>query len=108
MPRYCTKYVEIEAIRWDGSVFSADEIEKWSGGATACRLDTSSLQASLYVATLEGEMRANPGDYIICGLRGEYYPCKPDVFDMKYQLIAKDDNGPEGERVPVDGEVPPT
>lgn len=39
------------------------------------------------IKTLEGEMLASDGDYIIKGLRGEFYPCKPDVFHKKYELI---------------------
>lgn len=37
--------------------------------------------------TLEGDMRANIGDFIIKGLKGEFYPCKPEIFHMKYELI---------------------
>ena len=40
----------------------------------------------LTIRTLEGTMRANPWDWIICGVRGEYYPCKPDIFDATYEL----------------------
>ncbi len=39
----------------------------------------------LIIKTLEGDMVASTGDYIIRGLRGEYYPCKPDVFHAKYE-----------------------
>ena len=39
----------------------------------------------LIIKTLEGDMVASTGDYIIRGLRGEYYPCKPDVFQKKYE-----------------------
>lgn len=41
----------------------------------------------LVVRTLEGEMRAEAADYIICGIKGELYPCKPDVFDATYEVI---------------------
>ena len=41
----------------------------------------------LTVATLEGMMRANPGDWIIRGIQGEYYPCKPDIFDATYESV---------------------
>ena len=37
-----------------------------------------------YVDTLEGPLRVSPGDWIITGVRGEHYPCKPDVFQMTY------------------------
>ena len=46
-----------------------------------------SFDGDLYLITLEGEMKASFGDYIIKGLRGEFYPCKPDVFAKMYELI---------------------
>ena len=42
---------------------------------------------NVVIPTLEGNMNASIGDYIIKGLRGEFYPCKPDVFEKKYELI---------------------
>jgi hypothetical protein len=41
-----------------------------------------------YVATLEGIMRANLGDWIIRGVAGELYPCKPDIFAVTYERVA--------------------
>lgn len=38
----------------------------------------------IVIPTLEGNMLGNPGDYIIMGIKGEYYPCKPDIFEMTY------------------------
>jgi len=40
--------------------------------------------APIFISTLEGEMRADPGDWIITGVNGERYPCKPDVFAKTY------------------------
>lgn len=40
---------------------------------------------ALLIGTLEGAMRADPGDWIICGVKGELYPCKPDVFAATYE-----------------------
>jgi hypothetical protein len=37
------------------------------------------------IQTLEGEMRADPGDWIITGVKGETYPCKPDIFEATYE-----------------------
>ena len=42
---------------------------------------------SVTVATLEGPMRADEGDWIIQGVKGEFYPCKPDVFDLTYEPV---------------------
>lgn len=41
----------------------------------------------MIIHTLEGDMKANVGDYIITGLRGEKYPCKPDIFEKSYELV---------------------
>ena len=40
-----------------------------------------------YIKTLEGPHRISPGDYIIKGIRGEYYPCKPDIFEATYEEV---------------------
>lgn len=45
---------------------------------------------SLLIDTLEGEMRASLGDYVIRGVKGEFYPCKPDIFEMSYELHTDD------------------
>lgn len=42
------------------------------------------------IHTLEGDMLASPGDFIITGLRGEQYPCKPDVFRKTYEPVSSD------------------
>jgi len=49
-------------------------VTKWSGGG-------------LKIETLEGVMMANPGDYVICGVRGELYPCKPEIFEATYEPV---------------------
>ena len=43
------------------------------------------------IQTLEGPLRAAPRDWIITGIRGEQYPCKPDVFERTYQRVADDE-----------------
>ncbi len=48
------------------------------------------LTEPLTVQTLEGDMHANPGDWLIKGTEGEYYPCKDSVFRRKYEPIDKD------------------
>lgn len=44
------------------------------------------------IGTLEGVIHANPGDYIITGIRGELYPCKPDIFEATYELVKESDS----------------
>lgn len=43
----------------------------------------------IYIKTLEGEMRAVCGDWIIRGVKGEFYPCKPDIFDQTYEPVTE-------------------
>jgi len=45
------------------------------------------LRAVPYIATLEGKMKISPGDYIITGIKGERYPCKPDIFEATYEAV---------------------
>lgn len=80
MARYKTKPCEIEAIQWTGK--NIIEILDWGQGKILWN-DVDDL----FIDTLEGRMKANINDYIIKGLRGEYYPCKPDVFNKKYEAI---------------------
>ena len=42
---------------------------------------------TITIPTLEGDMTAQPGDYIIKGIAGEFYPCKPDIFEATYELV---------------------
>ena len=43
------------------------------------------------IETLEGTMWAQPGDWIIKGVQGEFYPCKPDIFEATYEIVKEDD-----------------
>lgn len=92
--RYKTKPVEIEAIRWTG--LNLEEIKQFVGESleydiwdTAWEVGKGRPHMCMKIHTLEGDMYASVGDYIIKGLRGEFYPCKPDVFEKKYEVIAE-------------------
>lgn len=80
------KPVEIEAMQFGGTLESANRVLAWIGahGADASRTDRSNPEAGLLIKTLEGEMLASPGDYVIRGVKGEFYPCKPDIFAATY------------------------
>lgn len=67
----------------DGSVASADAIEEWSKSTAAFMNMRGKLQ--LEVDTLEGPLFANPMDWIIRGVKGEFYPCNPDIFEATYE-----------------------
>jgi len=85
--RYRKKPVVIEAMQWDGSKKSFQDI------ITTMDCDDISIIwdgrkiAHLFVDTLEGGHRASKGDYIIKGVKGEFYPCKPDIFEMTYEKV---------------------
>ncbi len=76
--KYRKKPVVIEAIQFTGNF---DEIEKFVGG------DAEFRDGKLLVATLEGPLWASPYDWIIKGIKGEFYPCKPDIFEATYELV---------------------
>ena len=88
MSNYRKKPVVIEAFKWTGDinqtedpVWICEEIMKgavWLGAGADNRM---------FIRTLEGTMRADVGDYIIRGVKGEIYPCKPDIFEMTYELV---------------------
>jgi hypothetical protein len=81
------KPVRIEAEQFDGSVCSADAIEFWSKGACVPQLAEDFTTMVLDIKTLEGTMRALPGDFVIRGVKGEFYPCKADIFHATYEYV---------------------
>jgi len=91
MPKFRKKPVIIEAMQFDGTAPSAAEVTKFAGGlATMKRIRDEFGDArdyDLVIPTLEGDLTASPGDWIIKGIRGEYYPCKPDIFQATYDLV---------------------
>lgn len=86
MPKFRKKPVEVEAVQWDGTDTVLDLIERWAGAAPGPEdVGVAVSMGDLFVGTLEGEMRASPGDWIIRGVAGEIYPCKPDIFAKTYE-----------------------
>ena len=81
--RFRKKPVVIDAVEWDGSDEAHDQVEMWAADTDCCL----ALQSGcLFIDTLEGEMRADRGDWIIRGVKGEIYPCKPDIFEATYEI----------------------
>lgn len=83
--KYRKKPVVIEAFQWFGDRGQADAMDPvlWvekNGGETWIDPATGRL----YIETLEGRMAVSNGDYIIKGVKGEFYPCKADIFEMTY------------------------
>lgn len=84
--RYRKKPVVIEAELL--SSLNGRMISDWCGGRSqseAKASDPTDVTHWLDIPTLEGVMRANVGDYIIRGVKGEFYPCKPDIFEATYE-----------------------
>ncbi len=80
--QYRKKPVVIEAILWDGQNWSS--LESFLG-ADASKIERHGKRAA--IVTLEGTMLADEGDYIIKGVKNEFYPCKPDIFEATYELV---------------------
>lgn len=81
MAQYRNKPVVIEAIQWDGGFDTLKAIQAMSSKPLPCQ------GSVLYVTTLEGTMMANLNDWIIKGVKGELYPCKPDIFESSYEKV---------------------
>jgi hypothetical protein len=86
-PMFRKKPVVIEAMQFTG-LDSYLEIAAWmkaSGDTSALAGEVEYRTPIMLVHTLEGTVAANPGDYIIRGVKGEFYPCKPDIFEATYE-----------------------
>jgi hypothetical protein len=81
MGKYRKKPVVIDAFQYTGVLTS--ELDNFLVGAT-WSFDPSE---GIKIATLEGVMKADPYDWIIKGVKGEFYPCKPDIFDATYEKV---------------------
>ena len=68
----------IEAIQWTGE--NTKEVMEFAPTLITWR-------GLLTLRTLEGFVYAHPGDWIIKGIKGEFYPCKPDIFDLSYEVV---------------------
>lgn len=96
MARFRKKPVEIEAIQWTGEnlaeVFSfTGKHPRWDEWFTSFEEYEQRVRADggiFKIFTLEGTHDASPGDWIIRGVKGEHYPCKPDIFAATYDPAA--------------------
>lgn len=80
------KPVEVEAVQWKGN--NINEILKFTGNTQ----ENIDIECSFFtISTLEGKMAAEIGDWIIKGVAGELYPCKPDIFYKTYEIIEGDE-----------------
>lgn len=77
--KYRKRLVTIEAIQWNGENLA--EIDKFTQGKV------KNHESVLIIPTLEGDMYASLNDYIIKGVKGEFYPCKPNIFLATYEEV---------------------
>ncbi len=82
MSKYKKKPIVIEAKLLHYNIDCINELLKWIGNNSRRGLD-----GNIIITTLEGDMVANTGDYIIKGIQGEFYPCKPDIFLKSYDAV---------------------
>lgn len=93
--KYRKKPVVIEAFQYDGDLINSKGeyyVPDWAVIAYRSQimfynsLDDNSPPCELFIRTLEGVHHVSVGDFIIQGVKGELYPCKPDIFEMTYEL----------------------
>ena len=87
--RWRKKPVEIEAIQWLGE----ENCEAVFAFIGLPHSDEEQDHSVLLIPTLEGTLEASPGDWIIRGVQGEHYPCKPDIFDATYEPASRPEQG---------------
>jgi hypothetical protein len=83
--KYKARPVIIEAVQWTGE--NHNEISEFLGREMEESHDCYGV--TFTIGTIEGTLIARVGDYIIKGTKGEYYPCKPDIFKEKYEQIGE-------------------
>lgn len=99
MAKYRKKPVEIEAFQYDGDLKNSEDnyyVPEWATEAfekgimhfEALKFDEPPCE--LFIDTLEGTHHVSVGDYIIKGIKGELYACKPDIFHKTYELVSEE------------------
>jgi len=85
MKQYTKKPITVEAIQWDGTKEMAQQLLLIPGLNGLVVPEQEGFR--FRINTLEGRMTVSPGDFIIKGVQGEYYPCKPDIFHQTYEKL---------------------
>lgn len=88
--KYRKKPVVIEAMELHGDLEGFQAVQAWAGAAavyTTAPGQSNPVPHYLTIHTLEGDHRADIGDFIIKGIKGEFYPCKPDIFEKTYERV---------------------
>lgn len=84
MAKYKKKPIVIDAVQWKGTW--NDEIAEFTKDKQGREFSFYEFGV-LYIKTLEGLMVANVGDYIIKGIKGEFYPCAKEIFEQTYESV---------------------
>jgi len=84
MNKYIKKPVEVEALQIHENT---SEIKEFIGENGDTYIDDEERKTVVVIYTLEGDMKATDGDYIIKGVKGEFYPCRGDIFEETYELV---------------------
>ncbi|WP_444893621.1 hypothetical protein ACJJIE_03810 [Microbulbifer sp. TRSA001] len=95
MPKFRKKPVVIDAIQWTGDNLKevigftgkSERFDEWFSSFEDYEDFVKNDNNIFKVFTLEGTMDAEPGDWILRGVAGEHYPCKPDIFKQTYELV---------------------
>jgi len=94
MAKYRKKPIVIEAFKWTGGpnqtedpIWIVEALKRPQCHAGSARIVQPNDELMLELFSLEGRMVANIGDFIIKGIKGELYPCKPDIFKATYELV---------------------
>lgn len=86
---FVKKPVQVQTVQWTGD--NDEEIKEFVGKeCDIIRVRTPGIKPDLIIHTLEGDHHALVGDYIIRGIKGEFYPCKPDIFEKTYKEVTHD------------------
>lgn len=97
--KYRKKPVIVDCIQWTGE--NIDEVKGFVGNSLHVYMidvsapnghETKTIMASISIMKLEGEHSCRIGDYIIKGVNGEFYPCKPDIFEQTYEKAEEQEN----------------
>lgn len=91
MKQYRKKPVTIEAVQFDG--LNPTEIKDFVGENCEMEIYDNKVTppvARIVIHTLEGDMEVSKGDYVIKGVKGEFYQCKPDIFEQTYESVGPD------------------
>ncbi len=85
--KFRKKPVVVEAVQFIGWNTNHQEVTAFVGADATWSQVAGAKDPVLFIDTLEGKMMASPGDWIIKGVAGEFYPCKPEIFDKTYERV---------------------